>query len=358
MAVRASRRAFVTLADAVERRADNYLALRHLAALLVIYGHSYALSRNPDRAIDLVERLMPGFYAGSFAVYLFFAISGFLISLSLLRNPGVLRYVRNRLARVFPAYWISLLVCVFAFGLAYTTLSTGEYLRSAGTWAFVADNWLPITFTWHLPGVFDGNPLPKVVNGALWSLGLEVRWYAYFALLAALTVVRRRWLFTLLALALVLFGAWEWWTGKPDANHYRALSQTYLIAALCAHWRDRIPVAHWLMAAFVLLMALAHGSRWFGPATVAAAIYFTFWAAYALPALRWPEHRDYSYGLFLYGFPVQQALIASFPQIPPLALFPAATAGALVLAALSWHLVELPALQWKRRLQPQLAAAT
>jgi len=346
-----------TLADAVNRRADNYLPLRHLAALLVIYGHSYALSRHEPSETDVIEKLLPGFYAGNFAVYLFFAISGFMITLSLLRNPSVLRYARNRAARVFPAYVACLLMCVFVFGAAFTTLPIDEYLRADGTWHYLSSNLLPITLSWELPGVFEGNAVAGTVNGTLWSLGLEVRWYAYLGLLAALTIVRRRRLFTAIALALVLFGAWEWWSGKPDTNGYRALSQTYLIAALCAQWRERILVSHWLMAGFVVIAAVAHGSRWFAPITVIGAIYLTFWAAYALPAMRWPAERDYSYGLFLYGFPVQQALVAWFPQIQPFVLFPVAAAGALMLAALSWHLIEYPVLNWKLRQKTELLPA-
>ena len=239
-----------TLADAVARRADNYLPLRHLAALMVIYGHSYSLSRHAPGDIDLVERLLPGFYAGNFAVYLFFAISGYPVTLSLLRQPGLLRYASHRVLRVYPGYLVCLLVSVFGIGLWFTTLPAADYLHAPGTWRHLSDNLIPFTFTWELPGVFEGNAMPRIVNGTLWSLGLEVRWYAYLGLLAALTVVRRRWAFTAFALALLSFGAWEWWQGKPDDLHYRALSQTYLIAALCAHWRDRIPVSHALMAAW------------------------------------------------------------------------------------------------------------
>ena len=343
-----------TLAEAAQRRTDNFLPLRHVAALLVIYGHSYALSRHPPGEADLLAHLMPGFYAGNFAVYLFFAISGFLVTLSLLRSRGphlerLLRYVRNRVLRVYPAYLACLLVCVFAIGASFTSLPLADYLRADGTWHYLTRNLQPVTLAWELPGVFENNAYPKVVNGTLWSLSLEVRWYFYLGLLAALTLVRRRWAFSAVALGLVLFGAWEWWSGKPDVNEYRALSQTFLISALCACWRERVPVSHWAMAAFVVVAVGAHGSRWFGPAVVMGAIYGVFWAAYALPARRWPGTRDYSYGLFLYGFPVQQSLVAVFPDIAPLALLPTSTAGALALAAASWHWIEQPALQWKRK---------
>lgn len=343
----------MTLDEAARRRSDNYLPLRHLAALMVIYGHSYALSRHAPGEADLVAKLMPGFYAGNLAVYLFFAISGYLVTSSLLQHPGLWRYVRNRFLRVYPAYLACLLVCVFAIGATFTTLPIAEYLHAEETWRYLGQNLQPITLAWTLPGVFDGNPYPKVVNGTLWSLSLEVRWYFYLGLLAALTIVRRRWAFTVVALGVLSFGAWEWWSGKPDVNEYRALSQVYLLTALCAHWRDRIAVSHWLMTGFVLVAAIAHGTTGFGPTAVLAAVYFTFWAAYRLPALRWPGSHDYSYGLFLYGFPVQQSLVALFPTLTPLQLLPASACCALLLAMLSWHFVERPALH---RYKPSAAA--
>jgi len=159
------------LATAAERRDDNFLPLRHLAALLVIYGHSYALAFNPARDADLVALAMPGFYAGNLAVHLFFAISGYLVTLSLIRHPRVLRYVRNRVLRVYPAYFVCLLLCVFALGPIFTSLPLREYFNAAGTWDYLQQNLLPITFAWPLPGVFEHNPVPNTVNGTLCRSG-------------------------------------------------------------------------------------------------------------------------------------------------------------------------------------------
>src|SRR5690606_5827986 len=85
---------------------DNFLLLRHVAALGVIYGHCYALANNPDASVDIIATLMPGYYAGSLAVFAFFAISGYLVTRSLIRRPGTVRYIRNRSLRIYPAYLV------------------------------------------------------------------------------------------------------------------------------------------------------------------------------------------------------------------------------------------------------------
>ena len=320
---------------------DNFLPLRHFAAFLVLYGHSYHLSAWHPPQMDWIEALMPRFSAGSFAVYVFFAISGYLVTASLLRKPGFWRYVRHRFRRLYPAYLACLLLSVLLLGPLFTTLPLRDYFAGGSqAWQYLLANLNPVTLAWDLPGVFAHNPVPNTVNGSLWSLGLEVRWYAYLGLLALLGVVARRWLFTAVALAFLAFAAWEGLQGKPDPLGYRALSMVFMAGALVANWRERVRVSHLGMVAFVLACVLAHDTRAFFPLAVAATSYGSYWFAYALPPLNWPRHIDYSYGLFLYGFPVQQSLLALWPGLEPLPFFALAAPLALVPAALSWHLLE------------------
>lgn len=339
----------VNLAEAMLAGRDNFLPLRHFAALLVIYGHGYSLTTHAPEQKDWVARLMPGFYAGSLAVYFFFAISGYLVTSGLLRKPGLWRYARNRFLRVYPAYLTCLLVTVFLLGPVFTTISPWLYFHDSQTWGYLSTNLSPIKLAWRLPGVFANNPYPDVVNGTLWSLGLEVRWYAYLALLAACGIVRRRWAFTLVALAFLAFACWEWWLGKPDPLSFRSLSMVFMGSALVAHWKHRLWVNHSTLILLLLVSAIAHSSIWFALLAIFTTGYATFWFAYVLPALPWAGDRDYSYGLFLYGFPVQQCILALFPAITPLPLFVLAVAVALCLAGASWHFVENPVLAFKRR---------
>ena len=168
-------------------------------------------------------------------------------------------------------------------------------------------------------------------------------------------MVARRRVFTAVALAFVAFAGWEWWIGKPDPLQYRALSVTFVAAMLAAQWRHLLILSAPLLVAGVATAALASGSRWFGALAVAAVVYGTLFATYRLPSVRWPGNRDYSYGMFLWGFPVQQALIGLWPAIPPLVLFGLASLLVLALAAASWHLVEAPMLRLKNQGRPRPA---
>lgn len=337
-----------SLADATARRADNVLPLRHLAAWLVIYGHSFPLGNNVVGAVDAVERWLPGYSASRCAVFLFFAISGYLLTSSLLRHPGVMRYAWHRALRIYPAYLACLLLCVWVLGAWFTTWPLGDYFRSSETWEHLRHNLIPTSFIWPLPGVFEGNPYPDVVNGSLWSLGLEVRWYFWLGVLAMLGVVRRRLVFTVVVGAWLLHAMWQWLDGVADPLGYRALAQAFLLGALAAQWAQHLRPSHlWMLVALALLW-LSWMAGWMDLAMPLVAVLSTLWLAYRVPAMPWLGERDYSYGIFLYGFPVQQALMASWPGLSPLALCAASTVLVLPFALASWHWLEQPTLRWKR----------
>ena len=63
-------------------------------------------------------------------------------------------------------------------------------------------------------------------------------------------------------------------------------------------------------------------------------------------AAGWP---DYSYGTYIYAFPVMMAAYATGLFTGQVALSLATLAGTIPLAALSWHLIERPAMDWARR---------
>lgn len=350
-------RVLPTLADAAERRIDNFLPLRHLAAWLVIYGHSYPLGNNVLEQKDVLHAWLPGFSISRCAVFLFFAISGYLLTSSMLRHPSVLRYAWHRVLRIYPAYLVCLLLCVLALGACFTTWPLADYFLAPETREHLRHNLMPTSFVWTLPGVFESNPYPGVVNGSLWSLGLEVRWYFWLGLLLALGMVRRRRAFTVVVGAWLLHAAWQSIQGVPDPLGYRALAQTFLLAALAAQWGRYLRPSHpWAMTALVLLW-LARAGDWIAQAMPLVAVLFTLWVAYRLPRLRWPGNRDYSYGIFLYGFPVQQAVMATWPSLSPTALCVVSTVLVLPLALASWHLVERPALRWGTSRRPVRQAA-
>lgn len=349
---RALLQAPMTLADGMARRSDNILWIRHLAAAMVIFSHSFALTILRPGDVDPLATLFPGLYSGIIAVYIFFIVSGVLVTTSHIRNRNTWRFAASRALRVAPAFWVCLLVIVFFFGPLFTSLSTHDYFSAAGTWGYLKHNVDFIALQWTLPGVFTGNPRGDVVNGSIWSLSLESRLYAYWILLALIAVLpTRRW-YTLFAIGMLIISTAQWWAGEVDQNYYRSLTDVFIIGGLAAHWSSRVPISLRLLTLLVVALICAAGTRIYLAVAITTILYATACIAYRLPAIPFPRGRDWSYGIFLYGFPIQQALVALWPNLHPLELTAVALPLAWAFAALSWSLVEEPMLQFKPQARP------
>ncbi len=344
-----------TLAERFGHGADNALLLRHLAALLVIYGHAYALAPAwSGNSSDLLARLIPGFYAGSVGVCIFFALSGCLIARSWLRSPSLMRFARARFLRIYPAYLLCLLLCVGLFGAAFSDLALADYFAQEQTRTYLQRNFDLVALAYRLPEIFLRNPQPGIVNGSLWSLALEVRLYVIVALLGGVGILARPRVFGLLVIAYAVFNLCHWLNVPPDHQDKAALTLLFMLAALAAQPSTKLPLSTRGVLMLALLCWASRSTSVYVPMAMLTFGYFSFWFCWRLPPLRLPWQGDYSYGLFLYGFPVQQMIVAMFPDVTPLELTATAVPTTLVFAMASWRWLEQPLLRLKqsRTLQP------
>lgn len=341
-----------TLADAYDTGVDNFLLLRFFAASMVIFGHSYALSGIPG-ASDFVARaqLGEGIYTGSLAVDIFFVISGFLVTASYLHRANLEIFLKSRALRVVPAYLICLVLSAFVIGTIYTELPLGEYWTSAATHDYVLVNLqFGTDLLWSLPGVFAHNPRPDIVNGSIWTLPAEVRMYLWVAILGALSVLQKRWLANAVFTALLVIGICAPdqlpLVAHPDFVH---LAAYFLAGAFCYINRDWIPVSDWLLVALIALAFATHRSSLSLWTLGGGVAYATLWFAYRPNFHFFNRFGDYSYGLYLWGFPVEQMVAHSF-GVPtrPMLIFVISLPLTLLCAMFSWHLVEKPALSLKK----------
>ncbi len=342
------RRPPMSLADGLQReRQDNFLLMRHFAAALLIYSHCYALATSAKGRVDVVAHMLPGFYGGKVAIFLFFAISGFLVTSSYLRHSYLPRFLVARVLRIYPAYLACLVVVVVATGLWFTRLPPTDFFAHPQTRDYLLHNLRLTGLRYVLPGAYDASGYPGVANGSLWSLALEARLYLFIAVLGLCGLFRLRWLAAALLAGGVIAALCSWQLLGPDTEGKRALTCVFAAtsaAACIARW---IPVSTRVLAVLGVSTWLQYGTHLGYGMTIACLTYFTFWFAYRLPTIPLRIPGDYSYGLFLYGFPVQQALIQLKPDIGVLSLTTAALGVAMVLAILSWHAIERRALDLK-----------
>lgn len=328
------------------RRSDNFLLLRIVAAIAVIYGHSFALAR-PNGTGDIFLRHGWPMYSGDIAVAMFFVISGFMVSGSYLARADLFEFVKARLLRIVPAFALVLAACAWIVGPLLTTLPAGDYARDPSVAAYVFKNLrFSSDMAWQLPGVFKGN-VRDAVNGSIWTLPAEMRMYLLTAALGAFGMLSHLRLGTAVV-ALLLWLGFAHPDYIPLHQDWFKLAGFFALGILAQLHKDRLHARHGVMLVLVLLTYLSMRSR-AAPFLFAFCLaYFCFWFAYRTPVWRRLERGgDPSYGIYLWGWPAQQVLLAKMPAMTPWHNFLIATAIAIGLGYLSWWCLERPALKLK-----------
>lgn len=273
-----ARPTYRTLSDRMGSE-NNFLLLRLLAASVVIYAHSYALSTLPVKG-DHLSRIL-GIYSGNVAVYVFFLISGFLVTGSWLRQRSLRSFLVSRVLRIVPAYAVCLAVCALAIGAAVSIQPATQYLADPLTWRFIYWNLgFPETMQFTLPGVFEQRS-HQAINGSLWTLPAEVRAYALlaiFGLLGLLDRLPRLLLAPTVAFWLVVFEAHR----VPMVRVSETLPMLGYFALGALGWTARrvLPLDGRVVVALLLLTIACHGSSVYPYAFALALSYACLWFAY------------------------------------------------------------------------------
>ena len=346
-------------------RDNNINTLRFIGAFLVLFGHAFVLCYGPGGGEDPISEWLiryTGYRAKlpGLGVAMFFVLSGYLVTQSYVNRQNLLVYLEARILRIYPALWVTLLFTVFILGPLVSSLSVGDYFSHRGTWNYLQYNAkLFPDVVYKLPGVFTENPRPGGVNGSLWSLPVEVRMYLIVAVLGFSRVFRRRWAFNLIAVGIVIFyvTAPEHFFLLPELRRER-VGVYFLLGALCYINRD-VLVLHW--AGVILLAALAAISFRYGKEfyNLAFAIWFCYLTLYIAfhRHIRFPDlgsRGDFSYGLYLYAFPMTQLGIMLLGPDNPWLIVVTTLISSMLLAVLSWHFVERPCLRLKGKLPARL----
>jgi len=338
-------------------RDNNLNLLRMIAASMVLFSHSYVLTGRIDQE---PLTLLSGHRTdvARLGVVMFFGISGFLIAQSLTRARSLYAFSVARVLRIMPGLIASTLFCAVVIGWAATSLPTSEYWRSEETWRFLVRTvGLSLDVQPGLPGVFPSNPFPVGVNGSLWTIPVEVWCYIAIAVVLGFGIGRRDYLFTVFALCVFIAYALAPDALKPLLPMDARMTTPQLVGTfLFGSWifinRNRIPCSIGLAVAAFVVFVFSIETWVFDYACFGCTAYITLVLAYH-PRVRvrpYLKLGDYSYGLYLLAFPVQQFIVWKYGAMQPVALFALAFCATLALAVLSWHFIEKPSLALKSRL--------
>jgi peptidoglycan/LPS O-acetylase OafA/YrhL len=339
------------IAELAQDRNNNFNLIRAVAATAVIFAHSYALSGHGAEE-PLLRWSNGATYSGILGVTLFFVISGFLVSKSFVERGSLVAFAAARILRIYPALIAATLFSVALAG-AVSTVPWRDFLSDSQTYRFVTRNSIGWNIKYFLPGAFLNNPFPRAVNGSLWSIPIELWMYIGCAIAGVLTLLSRRMVFnaTLIAGITTFAALPDWFVLAPGLPIARQLALAFALGAFAWVNREWIPLSPSAAAIALLLLALNPGDIIRGPLFLPLVTYVLL--TFALhPMVRFASFNrigDYSYGLYLYAFPIQQALVGAQPDVGPFVLVAEAFTLTLVVSVLSWHGIEKPALELKSR---------
>jgi peptidoglycan/LPS O-acetylase OafA/YrhL len=334
-----------TIGTYIDKRENNFNLIRFCASFSVLFSHCYPLSLGKGTSEPLFDSLHINL--GNIAVYVFFIISGFLVSHSFTSRNNIFYYFEARLVRIYPGLIACVLFCVFIVGSIFTILSLSEYFSNQATFRYLAHNATLWNIRHALPGVFKNNPYPDAVNGSLWVLPLLIKMYILVGIMGALKLLDK--VVIINTLFLIIIMSYLVYPGAFIQCRHAEIYFAFLLGTIFYINRNFIPVTLILVATLWFGSILLYDSNYFLLCLQLALAYTTIWFAYIPVGFlhHFNKYGDYSYGMYIYAFPIQQILAASIINIKLMQMAAYSSALTFILAFFSWHFIEKPMLYYK-----------
>lgn len=331
---------------------NNFDCLRLILASTVALFHIHALTNITAFAF------FDNYLNPHFAVRGFFVISGMLIYRSYTRSSSLRSYMEKRVRRIYPAYFTVVVVAGLVF-CAFSTASPLHYF-GLGFWKYLLANLAFLNFIApDMPGLFTGH-INSAVNGALWTLKIEVAFYLFVPVIYYLCrrFGTKKVMITIFSLSCV----WKYGFALLDSlyrsRHLATLQDSRTIFAklevqfpaqlayFCAGillllYFDKLKEHFVLISCFTAALYLT--DHFFtGEALdifwISGLVFvFGFWHYFG----NFSKYGDFSYGVYIVHWPILQVLIEfGFNKLNPIVFLVLSLSSITLTAFLLWHLVE------------------
>ena len=305
-----------------------------------------------------VERTVWTTFAGTLGAALlpaFFALSGFLVMGSAARVRSLSTFLSFRVLRILPALATEICLAAVVIGGLVTVLPARAYFTSGGFFRYFLNVSGRVMFT--LPGVFQTNPTDTVTNASLWTIQPEITCYIFLALMLLSNAYLKPWVYCLVAAVLIVVNLTAAkGLSIDDINgpvQPYDLFTCFVFGNLLFFWRYVVPASRWLFlscAAVGLWLIRVPGLMNISLAALSYCIVYL--GTVRMPRLGLLSRGDYSYGIYLYGFPVQQLVSLTLPHLRLWWLNVIVALPFIIgFAMFSWHVIEAPTLSLKDRLK-------
>jgi len=351
----------ISLSKVIDNKNNNFNLIRMLAAISVIVSHSYALALGTRNA-EPIKNLL-GVSLGTIAVDIFFITSGLLVTRSLLVGTDLKFFIVSRILRIFPALIVSVLFCI-TLGAYLSSFSLQMYFNDSELLNFILFNsTIILTDYQELPGVFYNAPLDRSVNGSLWTLPWELRMYILLIAIGIFSIILKKFkvsfqfgrsIIIITALCCTPLYFYFHFTENFHWFYYKffRFSSAFFIGGSLFILSKYIHLKiSWVVGVFLLLIgAFVLNKTAFFIIYIFSIPYLVLCSAYIPKGkiLKYNILGDFSYGTYIYAWPIQQTLAVSIIGIRPTQMTFCATVIVIGLAVLSWYLIEKPSMKLKR----------
>ena len=327
----------VKLETVIKRSNNNFDLIRLLAALMVVFGHSFQLFRN-DGYSEPVSHYFPDLNCGGLAVDIFFFLSGLFITASFVNSPSSRAFIIMRLFRIWPALIVCTIVTVFLVGPVVSKLTVFQYFNSKITWSYLFRNITLQNVRFFLPGVFDANHNPRTVNGPLWTLPVEVGCYFLIFVMGIMYVFKEKWFTILIFTTLILLYALNY---EQLFIYWNKPVPFFFAGSLAFILRKHIVIDYKICLGLIALIFIHYNIILLYTAIIYAVL--VIGSSGIVRKIKLPA--DYSYGIYIYGWLTQQVLSYYIPGITSCKSLLITIPGVFLIASLSWHFIEHPFLK-------------
>jgi len=326
-----------------EDRNNNLDIIRFVAALLVIFSHSFPLTKgatNGDFLLFITKNQMS---FGGLAVSVFFIFSGFLITGSVKRKYLAKDYFFARCIRILPGLWIVVISTVFIIGPLFTSLTTKQYFGNFETYKYLLNCFLILQH--QLPGVWQENIYNLSVNGVLWVLPLEFICYVLCFFAYRLNLLNEKYFKYTIPIAAIFFFLFPLLVGNESilVAAVRPITMFYM-GVLLYNYRRIIKINYQLAILGAIIICISIPFDLFKYMVILFLPYIVIVIGYGSDIFKnfSKKQGELSYGIYLWGFIFQQILVYYFGAMTPMMNFFFASILATIMSYIINKFIEKP----------------
>jgi len=301
----------VTLGEATKGKSANLQIIRFIAAIMVIISHSFALSQGTDNKEYLIILSQGQITMGGLAVSIFFLAGGYLITKSMLKYKKFKTYFKVRLLRIFPALIFVVLISAFIIGPILSTNTIKTYFSSSLTYRYLLNGILLLQH--NLPGVFEKNVYVSTINGALWTIPVEFLCYIACYLCYKLGLLKKdKFYFTIPFVIFACVAVKYLSRVIPTLEAMSRPCLLFYIGIFYYIYRNKVVLnkVYAIICSILLVVCSTFGGLNFAMLLFFPYIMLTMFFGTKQYINKFSKLGDYSYGIYLWGFPVQQIVVS------------------------------------------------